>query len=251
MLKLEGKTALITGGNSGIGLAGAQLFAAEGAKVAISGRNADTLQEAAKQIGHGAIGIVAEVSKLPEIDNLYRTVAEKFGKIDVLVVAAGIFKGAPLADYTEELYDEIADINLKGAFFSVQIALPFLNDGASIVLLSSAATQTGMANASAYLATKVAVLSLARDFSVELLDRNIRVNVLTPGPIATPIFGRLGLSQEAEDGVTHSLAQTSLLKRMGTTEEMARGLLFLASDDSSYMLGSELVLDGGMSFKQI
>lgn len=246
MKKLAGKVAVVTGGNSGIGLATAKLFAAEGAKVAISGRNAETLREAAAQIGHGAIGVVAEVSRLPEIDQLYHTVHNAFGKIDVLVANAGVFKGAPLADFTEALYDEMADINLKGGFFTVQKALPFLNDGASIILLSSAGAHFGMSNASAYLATKAAALSLARDFSVELRDRHIRVNVMTPGPIATPMFSRLGLPQEQEDQVAHALAQTTVLKRLGTTAEIAKGMLFLASDDSSYMVGNELVLDGGI-----
>jgi NAD(P)-dependent dehydrogenase (short-subunit alcohol dehydrogenase family) len=245
MKKLENKVAVITGGNSGIGLETAKLFALEGAKVAISGRNALTLADAIAEIGHGAIGIKADVANLNDIDNLYKEVAAKFGNFDVLVVNAGIFKGAPLADFTEELYDEVVDINLKGAFFSVQKALPYLNDGASIIITSSTVNEKAMLSGSAYAATKAAVHSLARSFSAELLDRNIRVNVLSPGPIETPIFERLGAPQDVIDGMKEGLAASTPIKRLGTSLEMAKGFLYLASDDSSYMLGAELLLDGG------
>jgi NAD(P)-dependent dehydrogenase (short-subunit alcohol dehydrogenase family) len=246
MGRLENKVAVITGGNSGIGLSTAVEFAAEGAKVAISGRNQVTLDAAVKEIGHGAIGIKADVAKLTDIDATYKQVHETFGNIDVLVVNAGIFKGAPLADFTEELYDEVIDINVKGAFFSVQKALPYLNDGASVIITSSAVNEIGVANISAYAASKAAVRSLARSFSADLLQRKIRVNILSPGPVETPIFDRLGMAQEAVDGMKDGFADFTPLKRLGTSKEMAKGFLFLASDDSSYMLGSELVLDGGV-----
>ena len=249
MNRLTNKVAVVTGGNSGIGLETARLFAEEGAKVAIAGRNADTLKQATQAIGHGAIGVSTDVAKLPDIDHLFATVSAQLGKIDVLVVNAGIFKGAPLADFTEELYDELADINLKGMFFTVQKALPYLNEGASIILVSSSGVPMGMNSGSVYLATKAASLSLARDFSFELSGRNIRVNVLTPGPIDTPIMGRLGMPKEMEDGIKAMMADTTTMKRMGTAQEMAKGMLFLASDDSSYMVGSELVIDGGLSFQ--
>jgi len=244
--KLSNKVAVITGGNSGIGLATAKLFATEGAKVAITGRNETTISEAIKSIGANAIGLKADVLDLKSIDAAYNEIAGKFGKFDVLVVNAGVFKGLPLADFTEELFDEIVNINFKGAFFSVQKALPFLNDGASVVITSSVVNETGMATASAYSATKAAARSLARGFSADLLDRKIRVNILSPGPIETPIFNRLGMPQENVDGMKDYLASGVPLKRMGTADEMAKGFLYLASDDSSYMLGGEIVLDGGM-----
>ena len=152
----------------------------------------------------------------------------------------------PLADFTEELFDELSNVNFKGAFFSVQKALPYLNDGASVVITSSVVNETGMATASVYAATKAAVRSLARGFSTDLLERKIRVNILSPGPIETPIFGRSGAPQETIDGMKEYMASGVPLKRLGTVDEMAKGFLYLASDDSSYMLGGEIVLDGGM-----
>ena len=246
MNRLSGKVAVITGGNSGMGLATAKLFATEGAKVAVTGRNESTLATAATAIGQDAIAIKADVLDLKSIDTAYQQAFDKFGKFDVLVVNAGVFKGVPLADFTEELFDEIVDINYKGAFFSVQKALPFLNDGASVVITSSVVNVTGMATASAYASTKAAVRSLARGFSTDLLDRKIRVNILSPGPIETPIFDRLGMPQESVDGMKEYMASGVPLKRLGTVDEMANGFLFLASDESSYMVGGEIVLDGGM-----
>jgi len=246
MNRLSGKVAVITGGNSGMGLATAKLFATEGAKVAVTGRNESTLATAATAIGQDAIAIKADVLDLKSIDAAYQQAFDKFGKFDVLVVNAGVFKGVPLADFTEELFDEIVDINYKGAFFSVQKALPFLNDGASVVITSSVVNVTGMATASAYASTKAAVRSLARGFSTDLLDRKIRVNILSPGPIETPIFDRLGMPQESVDGMKEYMASGVPLKRLGTVDEMANGFLFLASDESSYMVGGEIVLDGGM-----
>ncbi len=244
--KLENKVTVITGGNSGIGLATAQLFAKEGAKVAITGRNVATINEAVATLGNNAIGVKADVLDLKSIDAAYKEIAEKHGKFDVLIVNAGVFAGVPLADFTEELFDELSNVNFKGAFFSVQKALPYLNDGASVVITSSVVNETGMATASVYSATKAAVRSLARGFSADLLERRIRVNILSPGPIETPIFGRSGAPQETIDGMKEYMASGVPLKRLGTVDEMAKGFLYLASDDSSYMLGGEIVLDGGM-----
>ena len=244
--KLTNKVAVITGGNSGMGLATAKLFAAEGATVAITGRNETTIKKAVLDIGHNAIGVKADVLDLKSIDAAYKEINAKHGKFDVLIVNAGVFKGLPLADFTEELFDELVDINFKGAFFSVQKALPYLNDGASVVITSSVVNETGMATASAYSATKAAVRSLARSFSSDLLERKIRVNILSPGPIETPIFDRLGMPQENVDGMKEYMASGVPLKRLGTADEMAAGFLYLASSDSSYMLGGEIVLDGGM-----
>jgi NAD(P)-dependent dehydrogenase (short-subunit alcohol dehydrogenase family) len=247
MKKLENKVAVVTGGNSGIGLAAAKLFAQHGAKVAITGRNKSTLDTAAVLVGDNTLAIVSDVANVAELAGQYKQVADTFGKIDVLVVNAGVFVAAPLADYTEEMFDTTSDINFKGAFFSVQKALPYLNDGASIIITSSGVSNKAMATASAYAATKAAVTSLARGFSAELLDRKIRVNVLSPGPIETPIFGRNGLSAEQIDGMKTYMADITPIKRLGNVEEIAEGFLYLASDDSKFMVGGDLVLDGGFS----
>jgi NAD(P)-dependent dehydrogenase (short-subunit alcohol dehydrogenase family) len=247
MKKLENKVTVVTGGNSGIGLATAKLYAAQGAKVTITGRNQTTLDAAVAEIGHDAIGLVSDVSDLKNITGVYEKVTEIFGKIDVLVVNAGVFVGAPLADFTEEMFDTTSDINFKGAFFSVQKALPYLNDGASVIITSSAVSNKAMATASVYAATKAAVTSLARSLSAGLVDRKIRVNVLSPGPIETPIFGRNGMTAEEVDGMKAYMADITPAKRLGNVEEIAEGFLYLASDDSKYMIGGDLVLDGGFS----
>ncbi|GLU55207.1 dehydrogenase [Dyadobacter frigoris] len=246
MKKLENKVAVITGGNSGMGLATAKLFAQNGASVAITGRNLVTINSAIEAIGNGAIGVVSDVSDVSNMEHAFSKVEQTFGKIDILIVNAGFFAGAPLADFTEEMFDQTSDVLFKGAFFTVQKALPYLNDGASIVLTSTSLNEKGLSFAAAYSAAKAAVRSLARSFSSELLGRNIRVNVLSPGAIDTPIFGRGGGSKEEIDGTKAFFASSTPLKRLGTVEEIAAGYLFLASDDSSYMLGAELVIDGGI-----
>lgn len=245
MKKLENKVAVITGGNSGIGLSAAILYAKQGAKVVITGRNQTSIDEAVAAIGHGAIGLVSDVSSLDNIDQLYKTVDEKFGKIDVLVINAGVITFSPAKDISEEIFDQTSDVNFKGVFFSVQRALPYLNDGSSIILTGSSGGEKAMVNAAVYAGTKAAVRSLARSFSAELLDRNIRVNVLSPGPIETPIFGRGGKSQDEVDGIKEYLIGIVPAGRLGNPEEIAEGFLYLASDDSKYMLGAELVIDGG------
>ncbi|QXV63809.1 SDR family oxidoreductase [Mucilaginibacter sp. 21P] len=245
MGKLNNKVAVITGGNSGIGLATAILFAKEGAKVAITGRDEKTLQQAAQEIGDDAVAIRADIRDLSTLETAYQRVGAQLGKVDILIVNAGVFKGSPLAGYTEELFDEISDINFKGTFFTIQKALPYLNDGASIVITGSAASEAGLEGASAYSATKAAVRSLARNFSADLLARGIRVNVLSPGHVDTPIHERLGLSDEQVIALRANLATTVPIKRGGTLEEMAGGYLFLASNDSTFMVGAEIVMDGG------
>jgi NAD(P)-dependent dehydrogenase (short-subunit alcohol dehydrogenase family) len=246
MKKLTNKVAVVTGGNSGIGLATAKLFAEQGAKVTITGRNQKTVDSAVIEIGHDAIGLVSDVSDIKNIDKVFDKVKKTFGKIDVLVVNAGVFITAPLADYTEEMFDQTSDINFKGVFFSVQKALPYLHDGASIILTSSTVSDKGFATLAAYSATKSAVRSLARSFSADLLDRKIRVNVLAPGPIDTPIFERNGWTKEEVAGAKEHFASGTPVKRLGTVAEMAEGFLYLASDDSKYMVGGELLLDGGL-----
>lgn len=247
MKKLENKVAVVTGGNSGMGLATAKLFALQGAKVAITGRNQTTVDSAIVQIGHGALGLVSDVSDLRNIDSQYKTIEKTFGKIDVLVVNAGIFLAAPLADFTEDMFDKTSDVNFKGVFFTIQKALPHLNNGASVIITSSAANTKGFAGLAAYSATKAAVRSLARTLSAELLDRQIRINILSPGPIDTPIFGRNGGTKEEIEGTKAHFASGTPLKRLGTSEEIAEGFLYLASDDSKFMVGGELMLDGGVT----
>ncbi len=246
MKRLEGKVAVVTGGNSGIGLATAKRLQEEGARVAIAGRSQKTLDEAAKTLGKDVLAIQADVSKLEDIDRIYSTVEKKFGKIDVLFVNAGVAKFAPLADTPESLYDEQFDINIKGAYFTIQKAIPHLNDGASIVLNTSVAGIKGTTGTSAYSATKAALRSLARTAAAELAGRGIRVNAVAPGPIVTPIFGRTGLPQEAIDAFITNVGGSVPMKRLGQPEEVAGAVAFLASSDSSYITGEELHVDGGM-----
>ena len=247
MNRLEGKTALITGGNSGIGRAIAQEFASQGAHVAIFGRNQATLDETKSLIGNGTLAVQGDVTNLDDLDTLYKATSEKLGKIDVLVVNAGIAKVSPLDQTTESFFDQTSDINFKGAFFTVQKALPYLNDGASIILVSSIVNIKGFPGFSVYSATKAAVRSLARSWATELSPRNIRVNTLSPGPIETPIFDKMGLPQETLDEFAAGMIQQVPLGRFGKPEEMAKAALFLASDDSSYIQGAELSADGGVA----
>jgi NAD(P)-dependent dehydrogenase (short-subunit alcohol dehydrogenase family) len=246
MKRLEGKVAVITGGNSGIGLATAKRFQDEGAKVAISGRNQKTLEEAVKSLGNGVLAVKADTAKLDEIERFLGEVKRKFGKIDVLFVNAGVAKFASLTDTPEALFDEQFDINIKGAYYMVQKALPHLNDGASIIFNTSVAGSTGVASTSAYSATKAALRSLARTAAAELAERNIRVNAVAPGPIVTPIFGRTGLPQQAIEDWAKGLEQKVPMKRFGQPEEVAGVVAFLASADASYITGVEINVDGGL-----
>jgi NAD(P)-dependent dehydrogenase (short-subunit alcohol dehydrogenase family) len=246
MKRLEGKVAVVTGGNSGIGLATAKRLQEEGARVAIAGRSKKTLDEAVKTIGNGVLAVQADVSKLPEVDKLFAEVAKKLGKIDVLFVNAGVAKFAPFSDTPENVYDEQFDINTKGAYFTIQKAIPFLNDGASIILNTSVVDALGSPNTSAYAATKAALRSFARTAASELVGRGIRVNTVAPGPIVTPIFGRTGLPQEAIDDFAKGVLTKVPMKRFGQPEEVAGAVAFLASQDASYITGVEINVDGGM-----
>lgn len=245
MKRLEGKVAVVTGGNSGIGLATAQRLQEEGARVAISGRSKQTLDEAVKTLGNGVVAVQADVAKLADIDKLYGEVSRKLGKIDVLFVNAGVAKFGPLAEMSESAYDEQFDINVKGAYFTIQKALPLLNDGASIILNTSVADSKGSAGTSAYAATKAAMRSLARTAAGELVGRGIRVNTVAPGPIVTPIFGKTGLPQEAVDEFAKQVLERVPMKRFGQPEEVAATVAFLASKDASYITGVEINVDGG------
>ncbi len=244
MNRYTGKVALITGGNSGIGLATAKRLKEEGATVVISGRDAKTLNAAAAEFGF--IAIRADVARLPEIEKMYREAVEKVGKIDVLFANAGIYKASSLADTTEAFFDESVDINFKGLFFTVQKALPYLNDGAAIILNSSTVTSKGWAGIAVYSATKAAVRSLARSFSAELLPRGIRVNTVSPGATFTPIFGRLGLSAAELDATAAELLKMVPIGRFASAEDIASGVAFLGSSDAAYVVGGELTIDGGL-----
>ena len=247
MGKLDGKVAVITGGNSGIGLATAKEFKEQGARIVITGRDQQSLDEAKRDIGGDVLAVRSDASSLTDIDKLFAAVNEKFGHIDVLFVNAGVGKFAPVEAVTEELFDLVMDVNFKGAYFTIQKALPLLNDNASIILNSSISAHIGMPNSSVYAASKAALLTLARTLSAELVGRGIRVNAISPGPIATPILDRLGLPPEALEETEKSLKEQIPMKRFGRSEEIARTALFLASTDSSFLLGTEIVADGGMS----
>jgi len=244
MNRHTGKVALITGGNSGIGLSTAKRLKKEGATVVISGRDAKTLNAAAAEFGF--IAIRADVARLPEIEKMYREAVEKVGKIDVLFANAGIYKASSLAGTTEAFFDESVDINFKGLFFTVQKALPYLNDGAAIILNSSTVTSKGWPGIAVYSATKAAVRSLARSFSAELLPRGIRVNTVSPGATFTPIFGRLGLSAAELDATAAALLKMVPIGRFASAEDIAAGVAFLGSSDAAYVFGGELTIDGGL-----
>lgn len=240
---IRGKVALITGGNSGIGLATAQLFLKEGATVIISGRDRKTLDSARETMGPDLLAVQADVSKLDDLDRLYQTISQRYGQLDLIFANAGVAIPCPLEEMSEERFDANFDVNVKGTYFTVQKALPHLKAGANIVLNASIAQYTGVRGLSAYGASKAAVRALARLFAAELAPKSIRVNVVTPGPIATPIWGRV---ERVDPDTEKRLIARVPLARMGRAEEVARAVLFLASDASSYTTGCELMVDGGV-----
>jgi NAD(P)-dependent dehydrogenase (short-subunit alcohol dehydrogenase family) len=244
--KLAGKVAVITGGNSGIGLATAQRFAAEGAYVFITGRRQSELDAAVKQIGKNIASVQGDVSNLADLDRLYATVERQKGRIDVLFANAGIAELAPLGAITEEHFDKTFNINVKGLLFTVQKALPLLQNGGSIILNASIVASKGLQAQSVYSATKAAVRSFARCWTVDLKDRKIRVNAISPGPIETPGLNHYFASAEGQAIKTRLVAGVPM-GRMGSPDEIAKAALFLASDDSSYITGIELFVDGGMA----
>lgn len=247
MGKLNDKIALVTGGNSGIGLATAQRFAREGATVVITGRRRQVLDEAVGQIGGNALGICADASRLADIDALYQRIGQLYGRLDVLVANAGIIRPAAGEQVDEAQFDEQFDINVKGVFYSIQKALPLLRDGGSIVLVSSIAHLKALDAHVVYAATKAAVRSFARSWAGELRQRNIRVNCLSPGPVLTPIIGKMGIGDEQFAAFERQVAGQIPLGRLGRPEELANAALFLASDDSSFITGVDLCVDGGLS----
>ena len=244
--KLAGKVALITGGTTGIGLASAQAFAAEGARVFITGRRQAQLDAAVKLIGTQAIGIRGDVSRLSDLDNLYAQIKRKAGHLDVLLANAGLGEFAALGSITEEHFDRLFNINVKGVLFTVQKALPLLKDGSSVILTSSTTGTKGTERCSVYSASKAAVRNFARSWILDLKARQIRVNVLSPGPIRTP--GLEGLvPPEHSEGLVGHLGSLVPLGRVGRVEEVAKAAVFLASNDSSFVNGTELFVDGGIA----
>lgn len=247
MQRLEGKTALITGGTTGIGRATAQLFIEHGARVAITGQNAERVAEATAALGHGTIGLRADASSAADMAAVAQRLQTEFGKVDILFANAGIAKPRPLTDVDGAHIDEQFNVNVKGVLFTVQKLLPLLAKPASIILNASTVAEQGTAGMSVYAATKAAVRSLARSLSAELAPQGVRVNAVSPGPIETPIYGKLGLPEAAVKEWGAQIQGKVPLGRFGVPDEIAKVVLFLASDDSSYMLGENLLVDGGMA----
>ncbi|HAS41526.1 MAG TPA: short-chain dehydrogenase [Microscillaceae bacterium] len=245
MSNLTGKVAVVTGGNSGIGYAAAKKFKADGAQVIITGRSAEKVSQAASELG--ATGIVADVTSLSAIDSLVSQVKNEFGNVDILFVNAGVFYPTPLGQISEEVYDTQMNINLKGAIFTVEKFLPILNEGASIINLSSINAYTGMPNTAVYAATKAALNAFTRTAATELAARKIRVNAVNPGPVSTPIFGKTGMQEEQLNGFAEAMQNRVPLKRFGQPDDIAKLVAFLASEDASFITGAEYNIDGGIN----
>jgi NAD(P)-dependent dehydrogenase (short-subunit alcohol dehydrogenase family) len=247
MDRLKGKRALITGGTTGIGLETARQFLAEGARVAVTGKNPTTLAAAKKELGAGVLVIESDAADVAAQKVLAKQVGEAFGGLDVLVPNAGVVEMRPMGMWDEAAFDRSIGINFKGPFFLIQELLPYFANPASIVLIASVNAHIGMANTSVYGATKAALGSLARTLSGELVGRGIRVNAVSPGPIATPLYGKLGLPQEQLAGVAEAIKGQVPVKRFGEPIEVAKAVVFLASDEAPFTVGSELLMDGGLA----
>jgi len=247
MSKLESKVAVITGGNSGIGFGIAQEFKNEGAKGVIVGRNHETLASAVAQLGDNFIAINADVTNLADLESVFKETAEKFGRIDVIVANAGGGSVGTVATVDEAEYDKTMDLNLKSVYFTVNKALPYINDGGSVILIGSNAAHRAYPNFTLYGAAKAAVIYFAKGFSSDLLDRKIRVNVITPGTTDTPAFEKFVPAEQIEAVKTH-FASVMPTGRIGQPADIGKTAVFLASDDSSFMLGAELLVDGGMTY---
>lgn len=250
MSKLKNKVAVVTGGNSGIGFGIAEALKNEGAVGAITGRNQATIESSIKELGKGFIGIRGDVTNLDDLEHIFKETFDRFGKIDTLVVnAGGIVDGSPMAaitDVTEDNYDQYMNLNLKSAYFTVQKSLPYLNDGASIILIGSSAAHRAAPGMTVYGAAKAAVISLAKGLSLDLLSRNIRVNTLSPGSIDTPVFGKI-VPQEQVEQVKQIWKDLTPVGRQGLPSDIGKAAVFLASDDSSFIVGTEILSDGGLT----
>ncbi len=246
-MKLENKVAVVTGGNSGIGLAAAHELKALGARVVIIGRNGDAVARAAKEVGGGTVGLTADVTRVADLEKAFQTVKENVGQIDVLFANAGVARFVPFGDVTEQFFNETVNTNIKGVYFAIQKALPLLKEGASVIITSSTVAHFGMAGSSAYSLTKAALNNLAKTLAVELAPRRIRVNVVSPGPIETPLFDKMGLEKQEQEKVASNILSLVPLGRFGKAEEIAKAVGYLASDDSAFMTGAELLIDGGVA----
>ena len=246
-MKLQNKIAVITGGNSGIGLATAHELKQQGARIVIIGRKPEAVATAAQEIGGDTIGLVADVSRVADLEKAFQAVKEKAGRIDILFANAGVAKFAPLAESSEALFDEMFDANVKGVYFTLKHALPLLSDGAAVVLTSSTVAHFGMPGASIYASGKAALNNLAKTLALELAGRKIRVNVVSPGPVATPIFGKMGLPEDAQKEIGENILAQVPLARFAEAGEIAKAVAYLASPDAAYVTGTELLIDGGMA----
>ena len=247
MAKLAGKKALITGGTTGIGLATAKLFIEEGARVAVSGQDQSRVDAAAGEIGADGLAIRADMRSLSDIDAMIAEVEDHFGGLDIVFANAGVAKLAPYAMVDEAMIDELMGVNVKGVFFTIQKAVPIMRDNGAIVVTTSINNRIGTAGGSFYAASKAAARSLVRTLAVELADRGIRVNAVSPGPVTTPIFGKIGLTEQQLEDVFDRMKARMPVGRLGRPEEIARTVLYLASDDSSFMVGEEVIVDGGLT----
>jgi NAD(P)-dependent dehydrogenase (short-subunit alcohol dehydrogenase family) len=247
MQEFQGTRVLITGGNSGIGRAAAEEFARRGARVAVVGRDPRTLAETQAALGDGALAIKGDVSSLADIDRMVNEVRTAFGGLDVLVVSAGVCPILPIDQVTEAFFDHVVGVNLKGAFFTMQKCAPLLVDGAAVVLVGSSAAQKGLGGMSVYGASKAGLRALARTFSAELLPRRIRVNMLSLGVVQTPIVDRLGVPPEIAVQLTDNIRRLVPLQRFGETSEVVAALMFLACRDSTYVVGADFQVDGGLT----
>lgn len=247
MTRLHGKTALITGGTSGIGLATAKLFIQEGARVAITGQDENRVAEAAKTLGPEAIALRADVSSAKEMEGVKRRLTDAFGRLDIVFANAGIAKPVAFSDVDDVNIDDQISVNVKGVIYTVQKMLPLLSNPSSVILNGTTFIEQGLGGMSIYSATKAAVRSLARTLSAELVGQGVRVNVISPGPIDTPIYGKLGLAPETVEQIAGQILGKVPMARFGRPDEIAKAVLFLASDDSSYVLGENLLVDGGMA----
>ncbi|HEX5171003.1 MAG TPA: SDR family oxidoreductase [Cyclobacteriaceae bacterium] len=247
MSKLKGKVAVITGGSSGIGLATAKLFIANGARVVIFARGKKGLDDALKELGSNALAVQGDVKNLRDIDRLFAETKSTFGGVDVLFINAALVQLAPIAGTTEAFFDEMMNVNMKGGYFTLQRSIQHFNENASVIVATSWLNSIGFGNSSLISASKAALRSLVRVASSELAERGIRVNAVSPGAIGTPMWGKIGLPEDVLKAAGEALTNQIPVKRWGIAEDIAKAVLFLASDDSSYVVGSELSVDGGLN----